>query len=113
MCALGIIFIIMAFTRFYNTVTAYWMPVVMVVLLVISVFLMIFYSGNYYLKHKNDEDYYDKKKLEYQKSKIIMAQKMGELNNWNLRNNISERNGQIKEQIKKLFTKWENDYSNE
>lgn len=61
MCVLGIIFIIMAFTRFYNTVTAYWMPVVMVVLLVISVFLMILYSGNYYLKHKNDEDYYDKK----------------------------------------------------
>lgn len=60
MFVLGIVFIIMAFTRFYNTVTAYWMPVVMVGLLFVSVSLMIIYSWNYYLKHKDDEDYYDK-----------------------------------------------------
>lgn len=58
MCILGIVFIIMAFTKFYHVATTYWMPVVFVLLLVFSVGITMIYSYLYYIKHKDDDDYY-------------------------------------------------------
>lgn len=60
MCILGIVFIIMALTKFYNVATAYWMPVVFIFLLIISAGILMVYSYLYYTKHRDDDDYYNK-----------------------------------------------------
>ncbi len=59
MCIVGIVFIMMALTGFYNITAAYWMPVVLVLLVIASVGIVTVYSFLYYKKHREEDDYYN------------------------------------------------------
>lgn len=63
MCILGMVFIIMAMTGFWNVfynneAAVYWISVVFVLLLMVSVGCTVLYSYLYYTKHKEDDDYW-------------------------------------------------------
>ena len=56
--ATGLIYILLGFIIKFSGMNALWMPVLIIVLLTVEIIAMIIYSHSYYVKHKDDEDYF-------------------------------------------------------